>query len=69
MIWGNGFRDLGPSNGGACAPVQGVQPCWGRCGRDRPLSLRRSGVSPPENFLRFLMPNPAFGGNLGQKIN
>jgi len=35
------------------------------------------GVSPPENFLRFLMPNPAFGGNLGrnaggslgQKIN
>jgi len=20
-------------------------------------------------FLRFLMPNPAFGGNLGQKIN
>ena len=27
------------------------------------------GVSPPENFLRFLMPNPAFGGNLVQKIN
>ena len=37
-------------------------------GRGRPLPLRRSGVSPPENFGRFLMPNPAFGGNLGQKI-
>ena len=29
----------------------------------------RHGVSPLEIFLRFLMPNPAFGGNLGQKIN
>ena len=37
-------------------------------GRGRPLPLRRSGVSLPENFGRFLMPNPAFGGNLGQKI-
>jgi len=38
-------------------------------GGGRPLLLSGSGVSPPENFLRFLMPNPAFGGNLGQKIN
>ena len=35
----------------------------------RPLPLRLSGVSPPENFWRFLMPHLAFGGNLGQKIN
>jgi len=35
----------------------------------RPLPLRGSGVSPSETFLIFLMPNPAFGGNLGQKIN
>jgi len=24
--WGNGFRDLGPSNGGACAPAHDVAP-------------------------------------------
>jgi len=24
LIWGNGFRDPGPSNGGACAPAHGV---------------------------------------------
>jgi len=24
LIWGNGFRDLGPSNGGACAPRTAV---------------------------------------------
>ena len=35
-------------------------------GGGRPLPLRGSGVSPPENFfLRFLMPNPAFGGQFG----
>jgi len=38
-------------------------------GGGRPLLLRASGMSPPEFFLRFLMPNPAFVGNLGQKIN
>jgi len=38
-------------------------------GGGRPLPLRGSGVNTPEFFLRFLMPNPAFGGNLGQKIN
>ena len=38
-------------------------------GGGRPLPLRGSEMSHPENFLRFLMPNPAFGGNLGQKIN
>jgi len=27
------------------------------------------GVSPPEICLTILMPNPAFGGNLGHKIN
>ena len=27
------------------------------------------GSRTPGIFLRFLMPNPAFGGNLGQKIN
>jgi len=39
-------------------------------GGGRPLALRESRGVIPENFLRFLMPNPAFGGgNLGQKIN
>jgi len=39
-------------------------------GGDRPLLLRGSGGVTPENFfLRFLMPNPAICGNLGQKIN
>jgi len=33
------------------------------------LALRGYGGVTPENFLRFLMPNPKFGGNLGQKIN
>ena len=34
-----------------------------------PLLLRVSGGVTPENFLRFLMmPYPAFGGDLGQKI-
>jgi len=26
---GNGFRDLVPSNGGACGLAHGVWPCWG----------------------------------------
>jgi len=39
-------------------------------GGDRPLLLRGSGGVTPENFFwRFLMPNPAICGNLGQKIN
>jgi len=39
-------------------------------GGGRPLPLRGSGGVIPGNFLnRFLMPNPAFEGNLGQKIN
>ena len=33
------------------------------------LGVGAGGGRPTENFLRFLMPNPAFGGNLGQKIN
>jgi len=38
-------------------------------GEGRLLPLRESGRTPPENFLRFLMQNPAFGSNLGQKTN
>jgi len=37
-------------------------------GRLLPLS-GSGGVTPENFFLRFLMPNPAFRGNLGQKIN
>jgi len=37
-------------------------------GGGRPLLLRVSGGVTPENFWRFLMPDPAFGGDLGQKI-
>ena len=38
-------------------------------GGGRPLLLRVSGGVTPEIFLRFLMmPDPAFGGDLGQKI-
>ena len=56
MIWGNGFRDLGPSNGGACAPTQrtACSRAGGWCGKGP------RGVT-PGIFLRFLMPNPAFG--------
>ena len=65
MIWGNGFRDLGPSNGGACArprarrvAVLGVE-----AGGGRPFPLR---CYPRECFFyRFLIPNPAFGGQFG----
>ena len=52
----NGFRDLGPSNGGAWA--RAGSGCWRGSG----------GITPGNFFLRFLMPNPAFGGNLGQKV-
>ena len=38
-------------------------------GGGRPLPLRRSRMSPPGKFMRFFMPNPTFGSNLGQKIN
>jgi len=41
-------------------------PAVGRCGRGRPSLW--GGITPGK-FLRFLMPNPVFGGNLGQKIN
>ena len=34
--------------------------------RGRRLPLRGSGGVDPENFLRFFMTNPVFGGNLGQ---
>ena len=33
-----------------------------------PLPLRRFGVLPPEIFMRFLMPNLAFGDNLGTHL-
>jgi len=36
-------------------------------GGGRPLPLRWSGVSPPENFLVILMPNPAFGAIWARK--
>ena len=52
---GNGFRDLGPATG-ELAP---------RARRVAVLGWVREG----KIFLRFLMPNPALGGNLGQKIN
>ena len=51
--------------------------CWGfapahgdGCGRGSlpPVEGAR-GCYPRKFFLRFLVPNPAFGGNLGQKIN
>ena len=39
-------------------------------GGGRPLPPREfGGVTPGNFFLIFLMPNPAFVGNLGQKIN
>ena len=67
---GDGFRDLGLNNGGDLAPhARRVAVLGVGAGGSHPLPLRGSGVSPPEIFLRFLMPNPAFGGNLGQKIN
>ena len=44
--------------------VLGVGAAGGRL-----LPLSGSGGVTPEIFLRFLMPNPAFRGNLGQKIN
>jgi len=34
-------------------------------GGGRPLPLRGSGGVTPGKFLRFLMPNPAFGGQFG----
>jgi len=45
--------------------VLGVEPV--DAGGGRPLPLREFGGVTPEKFLRFLMPNPALGGNLGQK--
>ena len=43
----------------------------GGCGRGSPPPAEEvRGCYPPEKFFsRFLMPNPAFGGNLGQKTN
>jgi len=33
------------------------------------LPLMKSGGVTPGKFCEILMPNPAFGGNVGQKIN
>jgi len=38
-------------------------------GGGRPLPLRESRGMTPGNFFEIFLPNPAFGGNLGQKIN
>ena len=45
---GNSFRDLGPSNRGACAPCTACSRAGSGCGRGSPLPLMGSGVSPPE---------------------
>ena len=44
---GDGFRDLGPSNGGACAPAHGVSVLEVGAGGGRPLPLRRFGGITP----------------------
>ena len=46
LIWGNGFRDLGPSNGGACV----APPCTACSREGRPLPLRGSRGVTPGNF-------------------
>jgi len=38
-------------------------------GGGRPLPLRRSGGVTPGKIFEIFDANPAFGGNLGQKIN
>ena len=64
-IWGNGFRDQGPSNGGACACSR----AGGGCGRGSPPPLEEVRGCHPEIFWRFLMPNPVWGDSGQKKIN
>ena len=64
MIWGNGFRDSSQQRGSLRPRTRRVAVL----GVGAPLPLRESGGVNPGNFLGFLMPNPAFWGNLGQKI-
>jgi len=67
---GGGFRDNASQQWGSLRPrARRVAVLGAGAGEGRPLPLRLSGVSLPENFWRFLMPHLAFGGNLGQKIN
>jgi len=64
LIWGNGFRDSSQQRGSLRPRTRRVAVL----GVGAPLPLRESGGVNPGNFLGFLMPNPAFWGNLGQKI-
>jgi len=62
-------RPIVPATGELAPRARRVAVLGVVAGGGRLLPLKGSGVSPPKIFLRFLMPNPAFGGSLGQKQN
>jgi len=71
VIWGNSFRDLGPSNGGVGTPRSACSRAGGGCGRRSPPPAERVRGCYPRNFffIDFWCQRPCLGGNLGQKIN
>jgi len=63
---GNGFRDLDPSNGGACAPRMAYSRAGVGAGRGRPLPLRGSGgVTPGKFFFEIFDANSRVWGQFG----
>ena len=65
MIWGNGFRDLGPSNGGACTPVHGTPVLGVGAGGGRPIPLRGSGSITPRKFFEIFDARSCVWGQFG----
>jgi len=61
---GERFPRQFPATGELAPPHTACSRAGGGC----PLPLRESGGVNPGIFLGFLMPNPAFWGNLGQKM-
>ena len=68
---GDGFRDLGPSNGRACAPAHArrVAVLGVGAGGGRPLPLKGSAGVTPVKFFEIFDAKSRVWGNLGQKIN
>ena len=50
MIWGNGFRDLGPSNGELTPPRTACSRAGARCGRGSPPPAEGVRRCHPRNF-------------------
>ena len=66
MIWGNGFRDLGPSNGGVAPPRTACSRAGGECGRGSPPPAEGvRGCDPPKFFFEIFDAKSRVWGQFG----